>query len=88
MIFFWDNSECHHHRSSLLSQVNFKVNRSACRTKNTFFLPTRRTIPATASLPKIFCKFLKKILKNQNYMTFCKVGPFFMFILTGLLPNV
>jgi hypothetical protein len=43
MIFFWDNSECHHHRSSLLSQVNFKVNRSACRTKNTFFLRTRRT---------------------------------------------
>jgi hypothetical protein len=24
------------------------------------------------------------ILKNQNYMTVCKVGPFFMFILTGL----
>jgi phosphopantetheine adenylyltransferase len=68
MIFFWDNSECHHHRSSLLSrrtehsvvfvfkliqglvdcsdllsQVTFKVNRPACRTKNTFFLPTRRT---------------------------------------------
>jgi phosphopantetheine adenylyltransferase len=29
--------------SDLLSQVTFKVNRPACRTKNTFFLPTRRT---------------------------------------------
>jgi hypothetical protein len=29
--------------SDLLSQVTFKVNRSACRTKKTFFLPTRRT---------------------------------------------
>jgi hypothetical protein len=29
--------------SDLLSQVIFKVNRPAYRTKNTFFLPTRRT---------------------------------------------
>jgi hypothetical protein len=29
--------------SDLLSQVTFKVNRPACRTKNTFFLPTRHT---------------------------------------------
>jgi hypothetical protein len=27
----------------LLSQVTFKVNHPACRMKNTFFLPTRRT---------------------------------------------
>jgi hypothetical protein len=37
---------------------------------------------------QLFCgipySFLSSLLKNQNYMTFCMVGPFFMFILTGL----
>jgi hypothetical protein len=45
--------------SDLLSQVTFKINRPACRTKNTFFLPTRHNQTGL----KIY---IKKLIINKK----------------------